>query len=205
MALKFGFEKEYFIKRKGDFVLSPKSLPHDDCGFLAEARGLPNECPVKAAFLMLADEHVLFQSFRKEGLKLVETSLEVLTKEFEREALRQFGKPAMAPELGNIYGIDYPADEERVARAGLHVHFSNERDSFNSKGESTGKVAGLLNMPKLIQLLDQAFAGEIKDSQRLPGFYEMKHYGFEYRSLPATIDPVDVAEVLKNRKGAKDY
>lgn len=61
-------------------------------------------------------------------------------------------------------------------------------------------VPGLINIPKIIFYLDAEFAREIKEAKRATGLYQMKSYGFEYRSLPATIDILEVADFLEKEK-----
>jgi len=202
--IEFGFEKEYFIKSKGQYCIVPdNAMGHDDCGYLAEARGTHHENPITASFLFDAAEYELETQAAIKKVKLIEEPFITLPKDLERQALRQFGKSTISYDRGNIYGLDYDVNEEPVARAGLHVHFSNKK-SFVGK-DSNLTLYGILNIPKLIQLLDKAFEKEIKEARRLPGFYEMKSYGFEYRSLPNTVSTLDVAEILKNRSGIKEW
>ena len=107
------------------------------------------------------------------------------------EALREHGKPSYPQGRGNIYGMDYKPSC-RDSRAALHIHFS---DTYtDAKGD---KHCRIMDMPKIIQKLDGAFKKEIKEAKRLPGFYEMKPHGFEYRSLPCSVDLDEVVKVLK--------
>lgn len=200
--LTFGFEKEYFVKNRKEYVICPKEIPMDECGFLAEARGDTHTDVVKAAYLLLAEEYKLAALAQKHGVVLKDISTAELPLQLQRDALRQFGKPTYSVSRGNIYGIDYPVDD-KVIRAGLHIHFSNDK-TFDHK-DGVFKYKGVLNIPKLIQLLDKEFEKEIKDSNRLPGFYEMKPYGFEYRSLPNSVNVLDVADVIKARKGGMEW
>jgi len=193
--IKYGFECEYFCFRKGVPVLIPSpGLPHDECGYLAECRGEPHTDPLKAAYLFLAEEEKLHTQARGYKVTLRKLPYLQLSKEFERQALRTFGKPRVTGERGNMYGKDYDPSST-IARAGLHIHFSNtvvvkERD------RTIQEVPGILDMPRIIRTLDKRFAKEIEAAQRVPGFYEMKAHGFEYRSLPANIDAPRVGQVL---------
>lgn len=208
--MKYGFEREFFVKnRLGEYV-EVVGLPKDDCGFLAEARGVPDTSPIIAAHLLLAEEHrikLLAKTFDR--VDLVIEDVVQLSPEFKRKLLKTYGKSPVSVERGNMYGRDYSLRDFR-SRAGLHVHFSNfQTVSFtipektcNRCGHSPKQkeVPGIINMPKYILALDKAFAAEIKAAQRLPGFFEMKPHGFEYRSLPASIDVLKVAEVLHSLK-----
>jgi hypothetical protein len=55
----------------------------------------------------------------------------------------------------------------------------------------------MFDFVKIVRSLDKIFEKEIKDAKRIPGFYEMKSHGFEYRSLPCSIDLDKVVDALK--------
>lgn len=203
--MKYGFEREFFVKANGKFVLCPQVMPHDECGFLAESRGEPSTDPITAAFLLLAEEFKLTAQAKRNRVKLALLNFTSLPAELLRDALRRNGKNPLPVERGNMYGNDYPAAEEpAIQRAGLHVHFSNEQTIEIKAYDTSGKpvthtrvVSGFMDMAKIIHKMDTAFAKEISDARRIPGMYELKPYGFEYRSLPADIDVRKVAEVIK--------
>lgn len=70
--------------------------------------------------------------------------------------------------------------------AGFHIHFSCD-----------GKQ---MDLPQMITLLNKRFAGEISSAGRdgsYPEHYRMKPHGWEYRRLPATINPREVAKYLR--------
>lgn len=206
-TMKFGFEKEYFLYKKGVLAVVPKNSPFpiDECGYLVEARGDANTDPFKAAFLLLAEEHRLKKLVAKKGFKIKQESFNVITPEFQRDALRNYGKGVVPNERGNLLGLDFPIETEIVARAGLHIHFSNTREFKDKDGKSVGSCCEMMDMVKIIQAMDKAFATEITAARRIPGCYEMKaaHGGFEYRSLPADIDVCRVAEVLEKISAGK--
>lgn len=199
--MKFGFEREFFVYKKGAISLVPKDagLPMDECGYLVESRSEAHSDPIKAAFLLLAEEYRMTQQVSKAGLKMVLKPFEIITKEFERAALRVYGKGVSSHERGNLWGLDFPITDDIVARAGLHIHFSNPVEIRNEQGKVIYSGSGMFDMIKIIQTLDKAFEKEIADARRIKGCYEMKphaHGGFEYRSLPADVDVRKIAEVL---------
>ena len=53
-----------------------------------------------------------------------------------------------------------------------------------------------LNIPYIVNFLDGAFSGIIKDARRVKGMYELKPWGFEYRSLPAYVSLLVVEQAL---------
>ena len=198
--MKIGFEREFFLYKKGAISLVPKDgdLPMDECGYLVESRSEPHTNPLKAAFLLLAADYALGLQVAKAGFKMVSKPFEIITPEFQRTALRHYGKNALPHERGNLWGLDFPIEQEIVGRAGLHVHFSKPREIRDGKGIVVDTVSQMFDMVKIIQTLDKAFEKEITDARRIKGCYEMKslHGGFEYRSLPADVDVRKVAEVL---------
>lgn len=197
--MKYGFECEYwciteFCENTGPhgFVLTPDSLPKDECGYLAEVRGEPHCDPYLASALFKAEEARVRKMADKAGVILYRSEATFrLPARLLWQAMREHGKPSYPQGRGNIYGKDYSIHNKQQ-RAALHVHFSNEI--------VTDKVthSGMIDMVKYIQALDKAFAGPIKEANRLPGFYEMKPHGFEYRSLPCTVGTDEVAEVISN-------
>lgn len=188
--MKYGFEREFFVKdADGNYVLTPTGLPHDDCGFLAESRGVPQSDPLTAVFCLYADERKLNETAEKLNLTLVLETAVKLPAKLRLEAIRKYGKAAIPQSRGNVYGRFAPFSHA-VQHAGLHVHFSEE-ELIDGR-----RVARMFDFVPLVQKLDKAFAGEIKAARRAPGYYEMKPYGVEYRSLPATVNPEDVARVL---------
>ena len=207
--MKIGFEQEFFLRNEaGEFVLVPKSgIPRDESGFLAEARSEPHHDAIFTAFSLLAATHKLEQLLEKHvetrGLQLGRNSaVERLPAALLRAAYRQEGKQPYPAERGNLYGKDYAATD-RKQRAGFHIHFSafHEREIRHEGGRVEHlQIHTPLNMPRIILALDQHFAKQIKEAKRIPGLYEMKPHGFEYRSLPTTVSPVEVGKFLLDLK-----
>jgi hypothetical protein len=104
----------------------------------------------------------------------------------------------------NLYGLDLPPvrteDTGAIwATAGLHVHFSNPRKVDGRVGQTV--VSEHFDFVQIIRDLDKEFKDWIEAAERVPGMYELKPHGIEYRSLPATIDPLLVASFLDAREG----
>ena len=213
---KFGFELEAFVVqapvegaalRDGEIgpthVVVPNGLPHDECGYLAEARGEPHKDPFQAAASMVGEFRRMGRLAEKSGVRLeVLPATRKLPPAFLQECLRKFGK-GVSPGQGSMYGKAI-SPTDRWSRAGLHVHFSDEEVSasvYHDKQPETSRTLITshlqLDMPWWIRGLDMAFAQEILEARRVPGRYEMKLWGFEYRSLPASVDVWRVAEVLE--------
>lgn len=215
---KYGFECEYWVfdvNNLGTPIIVPKSLPSDECGFLAEVRGEPHSDPLTAAYLFLAEEdrtRMKASNFvAGKCILSTENPTRQLTPEFKREALRRFGKGAYPHERGNLWGKDY-SPRDKMSRAGLHVHFSDTKviehkrpidcrhcgKRINETLDYKEEIPQQQDMVKIIQTLDRAFASQIKEAKRIPGCYELKTHGFEYRSLPASVSVVEVAKVIQS-------
>jgi len=193
----YGFEREYFVKKGDEFVMA-EGLPKDACGYLAEARGKASTNVLDAAFLMLSDEYELIKIARKKGLELFTDTPQKLPPQFLREAVRTNGK-----NIATDYTCSGKWNDAKWQHAGLHVHFGFETEftyySRNSDNPLTRTHLGEIpNIPRYIYLLDKRFKDIIKTAKRAPGLYELKPYGFEYRSLPASVPPVEVADFLKS-------
>ena len=148
-----------------------------------------------------AEEYKVKREAEKLGLTLVLQSWTKLPPKFLKQTLRQFGKNPSVDE-GSMYGKFWSGN---IQRAGLHVHFSNEIEVEIQNIKRT--VSGIIDIPKWVFGLDKIFEKEIKEARRVPGLYEMKSHGFEYRSLPADIDMIKVANVLvilQNKRWSSD-
>ncbi len=87
-----------------------------------------------------------------------------------------------------------------VVRAGLHVHFSDiDEHTIVDKDNKVVKyhTSNQLDIPYIVYQLDKMFKEHILCSHRQPGIYEMKPWGFEYRSLPSTIDSSVLCEFIE--------
>lgn len=195
--MTFGFEREFFVlkpEQGGEdivVVAADHNLPHDGCGYLAEARGRPHWCALDAAFSLLADEHTLRGRATRDGLKLSPESRK-LNRKFKFDAMRKFGKQPQTD-----FSMSRRWNSTALSYAGLHIHFGSELKYTDKDGRERTAGAGLINIPRIIMALDKEFATVIKAAKRVPGLYKLKDWGFEYRSLPATLDPVVVADFVQ--------
>lgn len=204
--MKFGFEKEYFLTRKDspEFCEVPTSLPMDECGYLAECRGPAADDLLTAAYLFLCEQDKLIDRAAQLGYQLdLFTNTTRLPAKFRQEVMRAHGKDCYPATRYNLYGKDI-GPNDKWDRAGLHVHFSAQKEVVTERCKECGTpksrmvVAGSLNIPLIVRVLDERYADLIKSCRRLPGWYELKDHGFEYRSLPAHFpnDVIDVAKFL---------
>lgn len=188
--MKVGFEREWFVQRGKEWVAVPRLLPQDECGYLAEARGEPHADPLKAAYMLLAEERRLKAQARKEKARLVLRDSAELPEKLLAEALLVHGKNPVPRGRGILYSSQFQPYLKMVPRAGLHVHFSNQ------VVVKTQVVNGFIDIPKIVRTLDERYETDILHAGRRLGEYELKGYGFEYRSLPASTDVLEVADVV---------
>lgn len=202
--MTFGFEREYFVRgnRDGKFVsASAAGLPCDGCGYLAEARGDFSTDINKAAALLLAEERRLIKIAAQQNLGLVTLTPQKLDKTLLFESMRQFGKSPQSDR-----SLSGKWNKSGVQHAGLHVHFGNQREiKYRQSGEGnhttehTIRVVDLFDIAEIIHALDKRYALVIKMAGRAPGLYKLQPHGFEYRSLPSDIDPLEVADFISTK------
>jgi len=188
---KIGLEKEFWLlNNEGDFH-EPKlyDLPYDEFGFLVELR-------TKACTNI------------RDLMAEYEIKRETLAHQASYFALILSDKPTMPrPDIIDIYyAIKYKHDKipdltaniyvgvvsshatgifEAYLTAGLHVHFSR----YDSLGRRVQ-----LPIETIVKKMDWNFKSVITKANRILGEYEIKPYGFEYRSLPAN---TPIEEVVK--------
>lgn len=189
----FGYELEFFCLNKHDDIVVPKPELSQFCdggGVLLEARGEAFNHPM-----------------------LAEASLKLAIQKL-RKAVRQARRRLLLADEGDVsprslaYARQHKKFEDREEgferfrnpvklvhkdpghyKAALHVHFS-QPDSYDPKKFLPFDIV----YP--IRLLDQEFEKLIREAKRHPGAYQIKPYGMEYRSLPATVPIRDVSKTL---------
>lgn len=201
--MKYGFEREFFVSQKGTVIKVPMKMSGlaDGSGVLVEARSEPNEDPFLAVYLLHGAEFLLKRAAKAAKCSLIHCSLLQVPLDVQRAARRAFAKEPIMYQ--NMYGhqvppTKYEEDGSAWLQAGLHVHFSHYTEMQARHG--TLKVFQPFDMMRVIRTLDTCFEKEIKDAGRVPGLYEMKEHGFEYRSLPARTDPLKVAELIRSHR-----
>lgn len=196
---KFGFELEFFFTRTDNlddpndrFVLLQNNLqPYaDSCGYLLEARGEAHYDPNKARWLLHASILELQNIAKNHGLSLLNEASIKLPNRYRRLVMKRFGKGISKSSF--MYGREYVSS---APRAGLHIHFSNQVTIDGRNGPVT--ISQQMDIPRIIATMDGMFHSEIKKARRIPGEYEMKAHGFEYRSLPATVRLENVVSALE--------
>ena len=185
---EIGLELELFLLDKDNNILEPikYGFPADEMGFLIEIRSEHSNRPEDVENILDSLIKINIDKANLLGFKVERVSFKEVSKEFQ-EYIREKYKHYLFPDhTQNIYGkplvSHHTGFKENLATAGLHVHFSSRR-IFGTKC-----VQRDLPIEKIVKEMDTIFIKEIKDANRVPGEYEMKSHGFEYRSLGNNID-----------------
>ena len=81
--------------------------------------------------------------------------------------------------------------------AGFHIHFStHEWDGLRDRISHADQSKAPADIASIIQRLDKRFESHWKGVKRHPHYWRTQPHGWEYRRLPATVDPLVVTQVL---------
>lgn len=156
---------------------------------------------LKADSVKLTDEQILkvidlykqaYDDKEEESKKLassrVKAKLELKTisagmhVHFSKEEIKKYSSVIINQTIyAAVPEITLKNDQERTTRK-----IVSEKETIAKEEEVICNT--FLDMPKIIGIFDNMFATEIKEANRIPSAYEIKPYGFEYRSLPSNID-----------------
>lgn len=196
---EIGIEKEVFLFDNDGRVMEPKlfGFPRDEFEFLVELRSLPSD-RLYPIYTTLQQEELQYKlRADKFGMELVDIPVKLAEPEWVEAHWKKYdlyrfneldctnniyGKTNKSHHLGVLSLID----NYKHLTAGMHVHFS-------SRNAKTGEVIEL-PIEDIVRKMDEKFEDIVKYDNRIPGEWEPKAHGFEYRSLPCN---VDIYRVLK--------
>ena len=201
--MKMGMELEFFLMKGKTFVFPADyhGLSHDGYPLLGELRTGIHDNPYKLIGEMQGLILEVKNIVKADGLKLVFLPKVAVPNEIRREAIRRPELSKTPEKQLNMHGLSHQPAEGFIY-AGLHVHFSGKETKVGQTCEkchthvSYGSTFAQLPMPEIIRYLDKEFSTETAKADRVAGSYEMKSYGFEYRSLPNNISLPKLAEAL---------
>lgn len=202
MFLKIGLEKEFFLLKEDAPVLVPPGIPHDDCGWLVEARGEPYPDVFQAVYSLRANAASIED--RIKGMTMTDTPVMKIPKSLRLQAGRIYVKGLA--QYQNLYGFEDHLLKGEESSAGVHISFTRPVSDYKTHTDAKGEKHRVpfeynanFDWPYIFTALDAEFKSEIKEAHRRPGFYELKTDGrVEYRSLPANVDLDKVISVLKS-------
>jgi hypothetical protein len=213
---KIGLEAEYFLRdKKGELVFPDHyGFSTDEFKVLAEFRASPGEHYAETVGNFFRELSAQIYRAKDKGLTPDFSGVAEVSPEFYAEVIRTTGMKGV-PFCKNVYGTDLLKYSDNVVTktgqitssrisAGLHVHFSRQavQEIQCKKGTETYNVNLLTNsqVKRIVRQMDKKvlpnFAMKVPLKYRMPGFYEKKSYGFEYRSLPMTGAFLSLATVM---------
>lgn len=185
---QYGFELEgFWVKGNG---VPPAGYPVDGFRGLVEFRthgghSLTGAWSELMADMMNHDLDGFFTGF----------SARMFTPDQKREIRKQGGHKEPA-DIRNIYGKS-PRNLKGKTLASLQINISNlqSAEHTDSSGHRYSARYSLLDIPRIVMALDNAFNYQILSSGRQTGEYCVKGDRLEYRSLPCSIFPWKITEV----------
>jgi len=217
MFTTVGLEQEVFAVKDPNpetdlalYSLAGTSYPQDGCPYLFELRGTPDSEPLRAIYNLRYLQNYWINKIAKVnapfklqfGLDKVKLS--------KAERLQLVREATKSPAEHYTLSGDIALSKLGVVTAGLHIHFSNNalktfygKDKEGNRVTITESVPQYIDIPRIVRMLDSAFKSEIKEAGRQLGVYEMKAHGFEYRSLPTSINLTQVNSILESIKTTK--
>ena len=201
---EIGIEREFFLLRKtksmnlDERIVEPKEyeFPADIFGFLVELRSEPwmHLNTVKMTWDMTKSywEH----RADKFGMELADIPYIVVPLRKGKYFYNKYGGDRYIDFTKNIYGKKethhlgmFFDTDNCLLTAGMHVHFSIRDTDCNVVKFTKEQIE------EIVASMDNIFKEEIEQTRRIPGEWEPKQHGFEYRSTPCN---VDVYKVLKS-------
>lgn len=214
--MKYGLEKEFFLKKGTKFILVPNDLPKDECGWLLELRTTPSSNINDCIDELMVMEYRTRREVESRGYTLVESPVETLPQDLVRKAMAA-GDKGVA-KYKNYLGYEYHNIKQGERTASVHISFTNpliiqvprEKTELWTRQDGKVELKTIAQEPGIVVVnqmfdympyflaLDKEFQEEIKSSSRVPGMYEIKFDGrIEYRSLPNNIDLYKLGKTIK--------
>ena len=192
-----GAELELFLLDKDNNILEPikYGFPSDEMGFLIEIRSEHSDNYQDVIDSMETLMRINIYKAGEMGFIVRRSPSVEVSKEFQDYISEKYRHSMLPDQTRNIYGSKeshHTGFSNNLATAGLHIHFSSRR-IFGTKC-----LQRELPIESIVRNLDNKYKEDILLSNRIPGEYELKSHGFEYRSLPASIDYKKAIKVALN-------
>lgn len=207
---RIGLEAEFFLTNSKGELVYPQGFgfDYDDFIILGEFRAEPGSTR-EDTIANFIKELVRVRLKAQQKKLTLSYGYKEITPKFKREILKKMGTKEIQ-DTKNIYNTEILSCSDDVVEdgkivsskisAGLHIHFSKEvvferniQYTFEHNTQSTlvrenyyilrpSDIKGIITaMDKYIY---PKYTLPVKLKYRQVGFYELKPYGFEYRSLP---------------------
>lgn len=189
MKDEIGLEEEVWLLDRENKIIEPAiySFPHDDFGFLIEIRTLPHT----ESKPILEDLEKLTRAFQYQAklfnFRIVEKSRMPIDRKLIEKLRIKYNYFNLGDITENTQSGGWRTHATGIMgetlSAGLHVHFSRKKENG---------MRIQLPIRRIVDDMDSYFKAYIEENERIKGEYEIKPYGFEYRSLPATVPKKEV-------------
>jgi len=211
---KVGLEAEFFLHNHKKELVYPEDYGFDcdDFVILGEFRAEPGNTR-EDTIANFIKELVKVRREAKENRLTLSYGYEEITPQFKSSIMKRIGSKNIQ-DTKNIYGTDILTCSDDVLEngkvistklsAGLHVHFSKEvcfeRDihqviegvNVKTTIKESQYLLTMQQIKGIVKAMDVRvypnFTLPVELKYRQKGFYELKPYGFEYRSLPMIKD-----------------
>lgn len=182
MTDRIGIEKEFWLLNEKGEIMEPAiyGFPFDEYGFLVELRtypwkniaGLIENFNVELEDLSTKCLTFGFVLSDKPTIPRPVGLIEYLAPKYKHDSLQDL----TANINSGVISSHATGIFEGFLTAGIHMHFSRH-DQFGRRVQ--------LPIETIVRKMDWNFRSIIMKGGRILGEYELKPYGFEYRSLPA--------------------
>lgn len=212
---KIGLEAEFLLRnKKGELVLPADfGFSTDDFMILGEFRADAGWTVKEVVGNFFGEIAHVMKRAKEEKLTVDFSGMAEVSPEKKAQILRAAGMKAIPP-CDNVYGRDLLEFSDDVVKkgkivssrisAGLHVHFSRRvYHNFVKGKEIVSQDTNILTKSQMMGIVRNMDKNILPKYQlktplkyRQPGFYEIKAWGFEYRSLPMIPTFTNLEEVV---------
>jgi hypothetical protein len=191
---EIGLEREMWLLDSDNRIVEAPmyNFPADEMGFLVEVRSAWGSNPERVVDTLGLAESNEREKARVLGLKILLSPEMKVTDEWQKYIAEKYHHASFGDSTQNIYGKTEHTHNTGLlpgrATAGMHVHFSiwdTEKEKFRDFTKD--------EIRHMVFELDNTFKDYVVSNKRMLGEWEPKKHGFEYRSLPCTTNPFDLA------------
>lgn len=191
MKRLIGIEREYFLVDEDGNIVEPAlyGFQIDEFGFLIEIRTEPHDNPQDLLNEFGKLLRANYEHAKSLGFTILTQNRAFLPYGFKAHLKEKYHWDSLPDLTANInYGTSgshATGIDGDYGTAGTHVHFSKHNDDGD-------RVQ--LPIRDIVVEMDRKFAEAIHLTERIPGEYEIKPHGFEYRSLSNNLDITLIVE-----------
>ena len=195
---EIGLEQElWLLDKDGNILEAPVyNFPADEMGFLIEFPGMWGSNPFTVAQSIGDTTAFLMDKAWSLGFNVEMVPWKPVTAEWQDYIAKKYNHASMVDHTKNIHGhkdTQHTGFRSGRATAGCHVHFSRWDTDKSAYVQFTDD-----DVNYIVKWMDFWFRDDIEKADRIEGEWEpkglnpdddtKKPHGFEYRSLPCTVN-----------------